>query len=111
MAILALALRFHKRFLPGSLNVWRTKKMLRRTSTNPFYSRRSRSRNFHAWSGASLFRYFHRNDKSRPSQPDALSKNQHRDVTTEDEMIKRRDQLQEVLQQVDRVRLDRQKTD
>lgn len=104
-------LALHKGFHPGSLTVWRTKKMLKRTSANPFHSRRVRSRTFHAWSGASLFRYFHRNDKSGPFQPDATSKDQHTDLNTADEMIKRRDELQKLLQQVDRERLDREKTD
>ena len=97
---------------PGSLNVSGGKKMmLQRTSTDSrphsLSARRLRTRSFRAWSGAALSRYFHKSDRPEP-QPES-SREQGQSPSTHDDMDKRREQLQELLQQVDAERLNREK--
>jgi hypothetical protein len=86
--------------------------MLQRTFTNfrpnSFSARRLRTRSFRAWSGAALSRYFHKSDRPEP-QPESSREQGQSPSTRDEEMGKRREQLQELLQQVDAERLNRKK--
>ena len=87
--------------------------LLERTSV-PYRSHsrtiRARPRSFRAWSGMSLSRYFDKSDQPEHHQPDALSGHKPLDPCSEEEMSKRREQLQELLQRVDLERVSRKKT-
>lgn len=74
----------------------------------PFSARRLRTRSFRAWSGAALSRYFHKSDRPEP-QPESSREQGQSPSTRDEEMGKRREQLQELLQQVDAERLNRKK--
>ena len=86
--------------------------MMKRTFTNfhahAFPTRRSRTRNFRAWSGAALSRYFHKSDRPEP-QPESSREQGQSPSTRDDDMGKRRELLQELLQQVDAEQLNRKK--
>jgi len=86
--------------------------MLQRTFTNAgahsLSARRLRTRSFRAWSGAALSRYFHKSDRPEP-QPESSREHGRSTSTRDDDMSKRREQLQQLLQQVDAERQNREK--
>ncbi|GEM_PF-2946541 len=86
--------------------------MLERTRANArrqsFGAHRVRTRSFHVWSGAALSRYFHKSDRPEP-QPESSREHPQTESLSDDELTKRREQLQELLQQVNAERLKRTK--
>lgn len=84
--------------------------MLERTQASSgqrsFSAHRLRTRSFHAWSGAALSRYFHKSDRPEP-QPESSREQGPAQSSCDEEMCKRREQFQELLQQVDAERLNR----
>jgi len=88
--------------------------MLERTRANfgrhSFGAHRVRTRSFHAWSGAALSRYFHKSDNDEPRPESSRRKNEPSTPVSDEEMAKRREQLQEILQRVNAERADKQKT-
>lgn len=86
--------------------------MLERTPASlgqrSFSAHRLRTRSFHAWSGVALSRYFHKSDRPEP-QPESSREQGQAQSSCDEEMRKRREQLQELLQQVDAERLNHKK--
>ena len=71
---------------------------------------RFRPRSFRAWSGAALSRYFHRADHPETPQPDSSrGQTQQPDSCSDEELMRRREQLQELLRQIDTDRVSQQK--
>lgn len=87
--------------------------MLQRTSARLVRHGREvvrRPRSFRAWSGTALARYVHESEGAEPRQPNSSSgQNQRAHSCAEEETSKRREQLQELLRQIDAERLDQNK--
>ena len=85
--------------------------MLERTQLGvDMHSLRLQPRSFHAWSGSALSRFFDQSENPAPQQQgSARRRKRQSDSSSEEEMSKRRDQLQNLLQQVDTERLKQQK--
>lgn len=84
---------------------------MERAAADASFSRlaaRPRSRNFRAWSGAQLFRYFHRDDSVSQSPPDSTQRRAEQ-AESEEELKTRRERLQDLLRQVDREQMIQQK--
>lgn len=72
---------------------------------------RFRSRCFRGWSGTSLSRYFHsKSNEPDPQQPDSSRGQKRPDACSYDELSERREQLQDLLRQVDAERAKQKKT-
>jgi len=84
---------------------------LARVSCHSLSAGRLRTRCFHAWSGAALSRYFQESDKdeSQLKSPRRKTKSSAPN-SDEEEMTTRREQLQELLQQVNAEKTHEQKT-
>jgi hypothetical protein len=82
---------------------------LARSACNSHSACRLRTRSFHAWSGAALSRYFHKSGKDEP-RPESSHRNEPSTPVSDEEMAKRRERLQELLQRVNAERADKQKT-
>ena len=90
--------------------------MLERTVAYPNshapFARRLHTRSFRAWSGAALSRYFCKSNRSEPQPKSARGQKEQSGSSSDQEISKRRDQLQVLLQRVDAERVNRQnKTD
>lgn len=86
--------------------------MLERTLARPnstLSAGRLRSRSFYEWSGAALSRFFRKGDKDE-SRPESSRRQKELSIPSSDEeMTRRREQLQELLQRVNAERTHKEK--
>jgi hypothetical protein len=79
-----------------------------RFGPHSFPAQRLRTPSFRAWSGAALSRYFHKSDRPEP-QPNSSHQPRPSEPSSDEEMGKRREQLQKLLQQAEVEQVNRKK--